>query len=104
MPDESTSGEVYNDHVRKLLDSEYDRRRVLEARGDSIIKTSSGVIALVFALVIFISGTNYKFTNHWNSIWFLVVAVAAFLISAGVAIYIQTWALEYTVTGERTLD
>ena len=103
-PDDLTSGETYSDHVRKLLDTEYDRRRVLEARGDSIIKTSSGVVALFFALTIFISGRNYKFTNHWNSIWFLVAALIAFIVSATIAIYVQTWALAYTVTGQQTLE
>jgi hypothetical protein len=75
MPDDLAPGEIYTDHVCKLLDAEYDRRKVLEARGDSIIKTSSGIIALIFALAVFISGKDYKFTNHWNSIWFLVGAL-----------------------------
>jgi len=104
MPGDSTPGEIYNDHVRELLDAEYDRRRVLEARGDSIIKTSSGIIALVFALSIFISGKDYKFTNHWNSIWLLVAALVAFIISASIAIYVQNWAVSYMTTGEQTLD
>jgi hypothetical protein len=103
MPDDLAPGEIYTDHVCKLLDAEYDRRKVLEARGDSIIKTSSGIIALIFALAVFISGKDYKFTNHWNSIWFLVCALIAFISSAGIAIYVQNWALRYRITGKRTL-
>lgn len=100
----STTGKIYAEHVNSLLASEYDRRKVLEARGDSVIKTSAGIVALIFALVVFISGKDYKFTDHWDSIWFLVAALIAFIISAGFAVYVQNWALKYTATGRRTLE
>jgi len=102
MADES--GAIYAEHVSDLLAAEYDRRKVLEARGDSIIKTSSGLIALIFALTILISGKDYTFTNHWGSVWVLVASLAAFVASATIAIYVQNWGLKYTITGKSTLN
>jgi len=104
MTDKSDPGGIYAEHEGDLLAAEYDRRKVLEARGDSIIKTSSGVIALIFALTIFISGKDYTFTNHWGSVWVIVASLAAFLASATIAIYLQSWGLKYTITGKSTLD
>jgi hypothetical protein len=104
MAEATPTGAVYTDHVDDLLAAEYERRKVLEARGDSIIKTSSGVIALIFALTVFISGKDYKFTNHWGSVWILVASLAIFLLSAAIAIYVQNWGLKYTMTGRATLD
>lgn len=105
MPDDSEPpADVYKDHVSELLEAEYNRRNALEARGESIIKTSSGIIALIFALTIFISGKDYKFTNHWSSIWLLVASLVTFVASAVIAIYLQSWGLRYTMTGKKTLE
>jgi hypothetical protein len=104
VPDELTSGTVYLDHVNKLLDSEVDQRRVLESRGESIIKTSTGIITLILALTTFIYGKNYKFTDHWDSLWVLSGSLVFFLLSAVVAIYVQSWALKYTYTKTTTLQ
>jgi hypothetical protein len=103
MPDDQSSGEIYREHVGKLFAAEFERRAVLEARGDSIIKTSAGIITLIVALAVFISGNDYKFTNHWDSVWILAVSLLTFVISAAIAIYVQNWALEYKFTGKKTL-
>jgi hypothetical protein len=104
VPDDSTAGDAYVEHVSKLLDAEYERRKVLEARGDSIIKTSAAVIALIFALTVLISGKDYKFTNHWFSIWFLTAALVFFVASAAIAIYVQNWGMKYKMTARETLE
>lgn len=104
MPEELAAGTVYFDHVKFLLDSEFSQRKVLEARGDSIIKTSAGIITLILALMVFVYGKDYKFTNHWNSLWVLASSLVFFVASAIVSIYVQSWALKFTTTKADTLQ
>ncbi|WP_425005769.1 hypothetical protein [Mycolicibacterium sp. S3B2] len=103
MAGNAASVEVYAQHVGGLLEGEYERRKTLEARGGSIITTSAAVIALIFSLTVFISGKDYKYTNHLNSIYILGAALLAFVVSATIAIYVQSWGLKYTITGKKTL-
>lgn len=104
MADAPSTVDVFNHHVDRLLSDEFERRKVLEARGENIIKTSTAIITIILGFVVFISGKDYKFTNHWHSTWILVGSLVLFVLSSLVAIYVQSWALAQKFTSEETLN
>jgi hypothetical protein len=61
------------------------------------------MLTLIFGLTVIITGKDYTFRNHC-AVWFLTLALAAFVVAAVIAIFIQTYGFKYTVTSTATLD
>ncbi len=94
---------MYEKLVGILLAGEEDRRRRVEGRGATILTTSTAMLTLIFGLTIFVSGKDYTFKNHF-AVWFLTLALAAFLVSAVIAIFIQAYRFSYSVLSTATLE
>ncbi len=99
----SAAGKVYETLVGSLLTAEQDRRKSVEGRGATILTTSTTMLTLIFGLTIILTGKDYVFRNH-NAVCFLTLALAAFVVSAAVAIFVQTYGFKYAVTSTKTLE
>ena len=77
----SAAGKIY-ELVAALLVGEEDRRKRVEGRAATILTTSTTMLTLIFGLTIFVSGKDYTFRNHC-AVWFLTLALAAFVVSSG---------------------
>ncbi|PYE14065.1 hypothetical protein DFR67_114164 [Williamsia limnetica] len=101
---ETSGGEVYAKHITERLAAEVERKKTLEGRGTTLVTTSSTLLTIIFALTVFITGkeASFKFNND-VAIWFLLAALLVFVASAVAAIYVQTFAIKYTVTSAQSL-
>ncbi|MDX1883042.1 hypothetical protein [Mycolicibacterium sp. 120270] len=94
----SPAGEIYQAMVERLLAREYERRRLLEARGATLMTSSASVLALIFGLTVIVTGKDFVFHSH-VAILALCGALAGFVLSALMAIIVQTHLPEYDVPG-----
>lgn len=99
----SAAGKIYEKLVGTLLVGEEDRRKRVEARGATILTTSTTMLTLIFGLTVVVSGKDYTFRNHC-AIWFLTLALAAFVVSAVIAIFIQAYRFQYKIMSVESLE
>lgn len=99
----SAAGQVYEKLVGLLLASEEDRRKRVEGRGATILTTSTTMLTIIFGLIVFVSGRDYTFKSQC-ALWFLTLALAAFVVSAVIAIFIQAFRFQYSVLSTATLE
>ena len=93
---------VYLDHITSLKDDEIDRRSVLEGRGGAIAASSSGLLALVLAVTIFISGADLVFRNS-VAIILLIVSGILFIVAAIAGAIVQGFSFKHSVTSLDTV-
>ncbi|WP_418003518.1 hypothetical protein ACNO8X_27185 [Mycobacterium sp. PDNC021] len=103
MAEASTAGEVYASLVESALKSEEDRRKAIEGRAGAILTTSSTMLALILGLTVIVTGKDYVYKNHWSLV-LLLVALVAFVMSAGLAIVVQAFGFKYKVISAATLS
>nr|WP_294639037.1 hypothetical protein [uncultured Rhodococcus sp.] len=94
--------EIYFDHIKELQKDEFDRRKALESRGGALLATSSTIIALVFGLTVFLTGDKFTFSDGGARQW-LIAALAAFVMSALCALFVQAWSHRISLTSIPTL-
>ncbi|MEU9805596.1 hypothetical protein [Mycobacterium sp. NPDC050853] len=82
--------------VSTLLAAEFDRKKTLEAKGATLVASSASVSALVFGLLVIVMGKDRLFSGHCARAA-LIAALVAFVISASVAIAVQTYGFKYMV-------
>jgi hypothetical protein len=99
----SAAGKIYEKLVAALILAEEDRRKRVEGRAATILTTSTTMLTLIFGLTIFVSGRDYTFRNHY-AVWFLTLALAAFVASAVIAIFIQAYPFHYAILNDYTLN
>ncbi|BBZ51998.1 hypothetical protein MHEI_37150 [Mycobacterium heidelbergense] len=98
----SAAGQIYQAMVSDLLKCEFDRRRALEGRGATLVTSSGALLTLIFGLTVLVTGKDQVFQNRW-AIWVLLAALVAFVASALIAIFIQSWGFKYAITSRKTL-
>ena len=96
----SEQGKTYAEFIASELQREHDRRASLDARGLSIVTTSSALLALVFALSTLILGKDFKVTGV--SVVAVTLSLLFFVVAAifGIA---ANRLREYDVTHHDTL-
>jgi hypothetical protein len=103
MVEPSAAGEVYEKLAGTLLAVEQDRRKRVEGRGATILTTSTTMLTLIFGLTVIVTGREYTFKSHY-AVWSLTLALAAFVVSAVIAIFVQTYGFKYGVLSTATLE
>ena len=63
---------------------------------------SVSLVTLIFALTVILTGKDHVFTNRY-AVYFLLAALVAFVISAVIAIVVQTRGFNYDVIKRQTL-
>ncbi|MGB9248453.1 MAG: hypothetical protein WCC28_01530 [Mycobacterium sp.] len=80
--------------VSDLLAAEFDRRKTLEGRGAALMTASVCLVTLIFALTVILTGKDHVFANRY-AVYFLLAALVSFVISAVIAIMVQTRGFNY---------
>jgi hypothetical protein len=93
---------VYRSLVEQQLAAEFERRRALEGRGATLMTASASLLALIFGLSILVTGKDYVLLDSW-AVGCLVGALLAFVLSASIAVIVQTYGFKYEVTPRDTL-
>jgi hypothetical protein len=101
--DVSPAGKVYEQLVSAVTTAEFDRKKTLEGRGATIITTSTSLLALIFGLTVIVTGKEHLFHSHC-AVKLLIASLAAFVLSAVIAIFIATYGTAYRLTGPETLE
>ena len=102
-PGVSAAGKVYEQLVGAVVAAEFDRKKILEGRGTTILTTSGSLLTLIFGLTVVVSGKDAKFGNHW-AVLLLMASLLAFVVSAVIAIFIATYGSKYTLAGRPLLE
>ena len=89
------AGQIHLERVEALLTAEYDRRKALEGRGATLVTSSTTMLTLIFALTVIVTGKDKPFTDH-RAVWLLISALAAFVLSAVIAIFVQVYGTVWT--------
>ncbi|WNG95000.1 hypothetical protein [Mycobacterium sp. ITM-2016-00318] len=79
-----------------LLVTEYDRRKTLEARGGTVLTSCAAVLALIFGLTVLVTGKDPVFEDQL-AVLVLFGALLFFVLSASIAIVVQTHLHKYDV-------
>jgi hypothetical protein len=95
-------GLVYATFIESELKAEKERRASIEARGVSVITTSSGLVTLIAAVGAFVIRGD-KFVLPGSGKVALLVAVMAFAVAAGCGIA-TNWSYKYTVASIADLE
>lgn len=99
----SPAGDAWRSMVSDLLACEFDRRQKLEARGGTLLAASSTLLTLIFGLSVLVSGKDHVFVNHW-AVVLLIAALLAFVVSAVIAIFVQTYSFKYAIVSCKSLS
>lgn len=95
-------GLVYATFIESELKAEKERRASVEARGVSVITTSSGLVTLIAAVGAFVIRGD-KFVLPGGGKVALLVAVTAFAAAAGCGI-VTNWSYKYAVASIADLE
>lgn len=85
----SAAGKVFQASVTAMLTAESDRRKMLEARGTTLLTSSTSVTTIIFALTVLVTGRDSVLVNRC-AVYVLIGSLFAFLVAAGFGIRIQT--------------
>ena len=80
--------------VGGLLAAAHDRRKMMDGRGATIVTANSAILALVLGLTVVVSGKDFRLASGFAATAMLL-ALLAFLVSAGVAIWVQSYGLSF---------
>lgn len=97
------AGKVFEQLVTAVAAAEFERKKTLEGRGATIVTTSTSLLTLIFALTVIVTGKDHVFESHCAVI-LLLASLAAFVISAVIAIFIAASGTTYSLTGRDTLE
>jgi hypothetical protein len=89
------AGPIHLERMEALLTAEYDRRKALEGRGSTLVTSSTTMLTLIFGLTVIVTGKDKPFTDH-RAVWLLIGALAAFVLSAVIAIFVQVYGTVWT--------
>jgi hypothetical protein len=98
-----TAGEVFSSHISELMESEFERRRRLETRGQTVMTTSAGLLTLFIAIATFMTKENYHFGSR-ASIVLICCAFGVFVLASTLGIATQNAFTSYLTTSNATLD
>lgn len=90
----SPAGKVYDGMIENLLTAEFDRRKTLEGRGATLMAASGTMLTLIFGLTVIVTGKDPVFKSGC-AVDLLLAALAAFVVSAVTAIFVQTYGFKY---------
>jgi hypothetical protein len=80
--------------IESLVTAEFDRRKTLEGRGATLLTASGTMLTLIFGLTVLVTGKDAVFADRC-AVDLLIAALAAFVVSAVVAIFVQTYGFKY---------
>ncbi len=98
----SPAGKVYQASVTAMLAAEFERRKTLEARGTTLLTSSTSVTAIIFALTVLVTGRDAVLANRWAG-YVLIASLAAFVAAAVYGILIQAKLQPYEVANREYL-
>jgi hypothetical protein len=98
----SPAGKVWQSMVSDLLVAEFDRRKTLDGRGATLLTASVSLVTLIFGLTVIVTGKDPVFANHY-AVLTLLAALVAFVVSAVIAIVVQTRGFSYDVVKCKSL-
>jgi hypothetical protein len=93
-------GETFAQFIESELKYEHERRTTVDARALTVATSSSAFLALIFALTVFITGKDYKFSD--SGARGVVASLASFIVAAVLGL-IANSAREYRVADVPTL-
>lgn len=99
----SAGGLVFQSLAKDVLDHEFGRRKNLEARGAVLLAASSTMTTIVLALTVLVGGDDFVLINCYAAVT-MCAALAAFVLSATAAIFVQVFAFKYDVIDQDGLD
>jgi hypothetical protein len=96
------AGKIWQPMVAALLTAQLDRRKAIEGRGATLMTASASIITLIFGLSVLVTGKDVVFENRW-AVWTLIPALIAFVVSAAIALFVQTHGAKYEVISRDSL-
>lgn len=96
------AGKIWQPMVAALLSAEFDRRKAIEGRGATLMTASASIITLIFGLSVLVTGKDVVFENRW-AVWTLIPALIAFVVSAAIALFVQTHGAKYEMISPSSL-
>lgn len=79
-----------------MLAAEFERRKILEARGTTMMTSSASLIALIFGLTVLVTGKDPVLTSRWAG-YVLLESLVLFVLAAVIGIVVQTYLHKYDV-------
>ncbi|MCV7423812.1 hypothetical protein H7K45_24970 [Mycobacterium yunnanensis] len=95
----SPAGQLYLAMASELLTAEFDRRKTLESRGSALLTSSGTLLTLIFGLTVIVTGKDHVYADRCSVI-LLLAALVAFVLSAVIAIFVQTYGFRYAVLSQ----
>jgi hypothetical protein len=86
-----------------VVAAEFDRKKTLEVRGTTILTASGSLLTLIFGLTVLVTGKDYVFGSGISAV-LLMASLAAFVVSAIIAIFIAAYGTAYRLVGRETLE
>ncbi|MEN4475191.1 hypothetical protein [Mycolicibacterium cosmeticum] len=100
----SPAGQIYQVITDKLLAAEVDRRKSFESRAAALLGASGTMLTLIFGITVFVTGEGKDAVyENGAAVGVLITAMAAFVISAVLAIIVQAHGYEYKVMSDEAL-
>ena len=99
----SAAGKIYEQVTAAVVASEFDRKKTLEGRGSTLVTASASLLTLTFGVIFVVTGKDYLFKSGW-AVGLLLASLAAFLVSAVIAVFVAVEGTEYAVIADETLD
>jgi hypothetical protein len=101
--DVSPAAKIYQSMASDLLAAEFERRKTLEGRGATLLTASASLVTLIFGLTVVVTGKDHVFANH-TAVILLCLALVPFVLSALIALAVQTYGFKYQVIDRKSLD
>jgi hypothetical protein len=95
---------AFAEHIRDVLDREYDRTTRGIARAETIVKTQLSIITVIIAASGFILRGNAHVTVHCATVVIFIGALLAGIASLALAAYGQAKATRSSATSLKTID
>src|SRR5215203_5065448 len=95
-------GGTYASFVQEQLEQERKRRENLDARGLTVLTTTSGLVALLFAISVLVTGKDYKVVKHLSG--GLVIGALVTLLIAAVLGILANRLRGYAVPNVKSLE
>ncbi|AHC27811.1 MULTISPECIES: hypothetical protein [Mycobacteriaceae] len=100
----SPAGRIYLAITDKLLTAEFDRRKAFESRAAALLGSSGTMLTLIFGITVLVTGDGKDAVyQSAAAVGVLIAAMAAFLLSAVLAIVVQAHGFEYDVLSNESL-
>lgn len=98
------SPSIFAEHLRYVLDREFERNAQTISRAESIGKMQTSMLTIVLAAIVFICRDGHRVTITPATTWTFGISIAAAVISLLLATWARSGAIKTSGTDDKTLD